>query len=256
MTPLRHGRLKKIGQSPAHFAADVEREAAFFEKGSGAHSVLLGGKRLVVWDEKSDDGNQRPRRSKDYSAFAAANAGALVLLPKQYDQVAGMVASVRANPLAMRVLSGVKERTVFWTLNGRECRGTPDVDGGVYVTELKTTKSSDPRRFPWDARKLGYNGALAWYMDGLAMQRGRTEMPEVAYIVAVESSAPYVVTVFRLTAKALDKARRTNRLWFEQLQACEAAGEFPGYSQSIVDLDEPEVEEDAPTLIFGEEEAA
>jgi hypothetical protein len=243
--PLRHSRLKLMGEAPAKFLSDQEREAQFFEKGTGAHSVLLGGKRPVVWDKKSEKGNQCPRKGADFDAFEALNQDALILLPGEYDQVQGMAESVQKNADAMALLAGRKERTLFWTLDGRACRGTPDVDNGHSIVELKTAKSSNPRDFYWDSRRYCYPGALAWYMDGAALQFGRRVMPEEAYIVAVESAKPYIVTVFRVPQSEIDEGRRQNRAWFERLQWCEANGVWPGYATGIVDLDRPTAEQAA-----------
>jgi hypothetical protein len=256
LEPLRHSALKRIGQSPLHYAARVDASAKWLDKGSGAHSAILGGPRLVVWDKNSDKGNQCPRRGKDYDAFEADHAGALILLPDEYEQVQQMRMSVLRCPEAMRVLKGVRETTVLWDASGRVCRGTPDVDGGSFVTELKTTKCADPRKFKWDALKFCYHGALAWYMDGLSMQRGREVMPEAAFIVAVESIAPFDVVVYRLPDTndrlSLDAGRRMNRAWFERLRACEESDQWPGYAQSIVDLS---LGEEEPQLVFSAEEA-
>lgn len=253
LEPLRHSALKRMGQSPLHFLAHTERQTAWLDKGSGAHSAILGGKRLAVWDKKSDAGNQCPRRGKDWDAFNAENRDALILLPDEYDQVMSMADAADRCPEAVRVLKGVRETTILWDAQGRPCRGTPDVDGGGFVTELKTTKCADPRKFQWDSLRYCYHGALAWYQDGLALQKGRKEMPEAAFIVAVESAAPFAVVVYRVPERALEMGRRMNRLWLERLLVCEASGQFPGYSQSVVELGFPE---DEPTLIFGEAEAA
>jgi hypothetical protein len=226
-----------MAEAPAKFLANEEKEGQAFEKGTGAHSVLLGGKRLVVYDKKSENGNQCPRRGKDYDAFATLNAGSLILLPDEYDQVQGMAEAVQKNADAMALLAGRKERTLLWTLAGRPCRGTPDVDNGISIVELKTTKSSNPRDFYWDARRFCYPGALAWYMDGAALQFGRRTMPEEAYIVAVESARPYIVTVFLVPQSELDEGRRQNRTWFERLLWCEANDVWPGYATGIVDLE-------------------
>lgn len=249
LTPLRHGQLKRMGKSALFYRAAIEMSAKWLDKGSGAHSAILGGKRLTVWDKVSDKGNACPRRGRDFDAFAAENKGALILLPDEYEQVQRMGEAVDKSPEAMRVLKGVRETTVFWDVNGRACRGTPDVDGGSFVTELKTTRDADPRRFMWDSLRLCYHGALAWYMDGLTLQPKRKEIPDAAFIVAVESAAPFDVVVYRLPERALEAGRLANRLWFERLMVCEASGEFPGFAQSVVELGFPE---DEPTLIFPE----
>lgn len=234
---LRHSRLKRMGDAPAKFQAAEEKEGDFFTKGTGAHSVLLGGKRLVVYDKKSENGNQCPRRGKDYDAFAALNVGSLILLPDEHVQINAMAAAVQANPDAMALLAGRKEHTIYWKDGERICRGTPDVDNGHNVVELKTTKSSDPRFFWRDSWRLCYHGALAWYLDGCAAQFGRRTIPDEAYIVAVESAAPYIVTVFRVPLELIEIGRRQNRQWLDRLAECEKAKEWPGYATGIVDLE-------------------
>lgn len=237
--PLRHSQLKLMARAPAKFLANAEREAQFFEKGTGTHSVLLGGKRLVVWDKKSEKGNQCPRKGADFDAFEALNPDALILLPSEYDQVQGMAESIQKNADAMALLAGRKERTLHWTLDGRACRGTPDVDNGHSIVELKTTRSSDPEEFYWDSRRLHYPAALAWYMDGAALQFGRRTMPTEAYIVAVESEKPYIVTVFEVPSDEIAAGAELNRRWFARLRQCEETGVFPGYASGIVKLERP-----------------
>jgi len=252
--PLRHSQLKKMAKSPRHFLSHQERAAKWLDKGSGAHSAILGGKRLAVWDKLSDKGNQCPRRGKDYDAFEAENKDALILLPDEYEQVARMAEAVQNCPDALRVLEGVREKTILWDAQGRICRGTPDVDGGSFVTELKTTKDANPRKFQWDSLRFCYHGALAWYQDGLTLQPGRREIPSEAYIVAVESFEPHDVVVYQVPERALEAGRRANRLWFEMVRQCEESGQFPGYSQSVVELGFPE--SDDIEIVGAEEEAA
>lgn len=237
---LRIGDLKRIGQSPAHYKAAADIGSSALDKGSAVHAVLLGGKHVTFYDRVTEAGKAAPRNGQHWEAFKAAHPDSLILTRAEVEQVDGMVQAVRACPEAMRVLEGVKEQTLTWDIVGRACRGTPDVRSAEYITELKTCRSSDPRRFMWDALKLAYHAQLAWYLDGAVMAGAGA--PKDAYVVAVESSAPYVVTVFRLTARALEMGRATYRGWFEMLQACEDADVWPGYVQCVVPLDVPERE--------------
>ncbi len=246
---MRISDLKRIGQSPAHYKAATETAGSHIDRGSAVHSVLLGGQHVTYYDRTTDDGKAAPRRGQHWEAFKAAHPDSLILTRAEVEQVDGMVQAVRACPEAMRVLDGVKEQTMRWDIQGRACRGTPDVRCDQYITELKTTRSSDPRRFMWDALKLGYHAQLAWYLDGAL--KARVGTPDVAYVVAVESAAPYVVTVFRATERALEMGRRTYRSWFERLLNCEATDEWPGYVQTVVELDVPDRDGEAV-----EEEAA
>jgi hypothetical protein len=252
LEPLRHSALKKISRSAWHYKNAVESEASHLDKGSALHAVLLGGKHVTFYDRVTDSGKAAPRNGQHWDAFKAAHPDSLILTRAEVEQVDRMVQSVRSSPEAMRVLDGIKETTVYWEIMGRTCRGTPDVDGGHFVTELKSSKDADPRKFMWDSLKFDYHGALAWYMGGLAKQRGRKEMPEEAFIVCAETSgAPAVV--YRVPERALEAGRRSNRLLLERLLVCEASNEFPGYSQSVVELGFPE---DEPELVFGADEEA
>lgn len=228
---LRFSRLKRFAQSPAHFIGAAEMNGSGLDIGSAAHSMLLGGVDVVAYPGKV-------RRGKEFDAFEADNRGALILTQSEYRRAKGMADAVRAVPEAMRVLDGEREKTFTWKLQGRLCRGTPDVRSDKFITELKTGETADPRFFPFKVRRFCYHGQLAWYSDG-AVLAGLPD-PQEHYVVAVEAAQPHVVTVFRMTPDAIEQGRRTVRVWFERLLQCEAAQQWPGYSQSIVELSLPQ----------------
>lgn len=234
--PLRFSRLKKFSQSAAHFLGATEPSASGIDIGKAAHSMLLGGVQVVEYTASAQ------RRGKVFDAFCADNPGALILSSSEYRRASGMTDAVRANPLAMRVLDGEREKTYTWRLQGRLCRGTPDVRGKNFLTELKTGETADPRFFPFKVRRFCYHGQLAWYSDGAVL--AGLPGPEEHYVVAVEAAPPHVVTVFRIAPETIEKGRRLVRLWFERLLQCEAAQEWPGYSQSVVELALPDFEFD------------
>jgi hypothetical protein len=225
--PLRFSRLKRFSQSAAHFAYAPSADGSHLDIGSAAHSMLLGGTNVVAYPGKV-------RRGKEFDAFEADNPDALILSRSEYARADGMAKAVRANADAMRVLDGEREKTFTWKLQGRLCRGTPDVRTSTFITELKTGETADPRFFPFKVRRFCYHGQLAWYSDG-AVLAGLPD-PQEHYVVAVEAAPPHVVTVFRILPETIEQGRRIARLWFERLLQCEAAGQWPGYSQSIVDL--------------------
>lgn len=234
-TPLRFSQLKRMGQSPAHYAAGVEPSSGSIDIGNAADNLILGGVPVICYPGAT-------RRGKEWEKWRDdQDPSALIVTRTQLASAEGMARSVQKHRDALRLLDGIVRETQFWTLQGRSCRGTPDVWAGRRLVDLKTSETSDPRRFPWKVRQFAYHAQLSWYQDGLHLAGlGR---PEECYIVAVEQAAPYVVTVFRLTEHILDLGARLCRLWFEQLRTCEASGQFPGYSQSIVDLDLPEYDD-------------
>jgi hypothetical protein len=241
MKPVRISRLKLFGKSAAHYKGAEDQDEYHLERGDGLHSVLLGGKRVIAYPGAV-------RRGKEYDAFVKDNPGALILTKTEEAKVNAMAASVRRHPVAMRVLKGQHELEVDWTFLGRPCQSHIDVlgPGGAYVTELKSAKSSKPLDIMWQSLRLGYNAQLAFYDE--AVRTLGLGKPTDHYVVAVESAPPFVVTVLRLTDRALDQGRRAFRLWFEQLLACEEADRWPGYCEAIEDLDLP-VEDDVE-LVF------
>lgn len=232
LLPVRFSKLKLIALSPAHYLAAIRRVTQVLERGLSVHSILLGGQRIVAYPGPV-------RRGKVYDAFCAENPDALVVNRNDYDKAMGMVESVRRNRQAMELLEGQRELEVDWTYLGRKCQSHVDVvgPGARWVTELKTAVSSEPGRFAWQAHKLAYFGQVAFYLE--AIREAGLGEPTDAYFVAVENKEPYVVSVMRAADDALEMGRRTVRLWMEQLLACEAADQWPGYVQGIVDLHAP-----------------
>lgn len=251
LEPVRYSRLKLMGRSPAHYAAATFDETMAMEVGSAVHSLVLGGQPLVAWRKVSDAGNPCPRRGKDYDAFVAdQDPHALILTASEFDAANAIAASVQRNRLAMAALDGEHEVERSWRFGDRACAGRIDALPFDGVSELKITMTADPRRFIWHALRMGWLSQDVWYLDGCA---AGGDARRTCRIVAVEPKPPFAVTVFKLTPQAMDQARRTYRLWFEQLLVCEATNEWPPYAQNEVDLDVPDND---VALDFGESEAA
>lgn len=243
--PLRFSRLKLIAKSPAHYLhalSNPQPDTINMRRGSYTDALLFG--TTDQWRVYDGD-----RRGKAWTAFELEHAAFRIITAKEVAPCDGMARALRRDPDAMRLLTeGTRQHTIGWRFLGRDCSGTPDVYTGTRVADLKTTRCSDPGWFVHEAKRMGYLAQLAWYMDGVAACG--LGNPSEAYIVAVESTPPHPVTVFRLTDSAIDVGRRACRIWMERLLACELADEWPGYVQSVVDLD---VDDDVE-LTFGDEE--
>lgn len=238
--PLRFSALRQMSKSPAHYAAHIAQEQAVTSGmaiGTAADLLILGGQSVVAYPGAV-------RRGKEWDAYAAAHSSECIVTQKEYGQALGIAEAVQSCDDALNILTGIRQQTVHWTMNGRACRGTPDVIGENYIADLKTGETSDPRRFGWKVKQFAYHAAAAWYLNGLRLSDWTQDWrPTDSYIVAVEQAPPHVVTVFKLTDHVLDLGERLWRTWFEQLQVCEASGQFPPYSQAIVDLDLPDDED-------------
>ena len=242
--PVRFSDLKLMAQSPAHYKYRVDTgwsgDSPAMRLGRIVDHAVLGGPDLVVYDGT--------RRGKAWETFQAENAGAEIVTDSEMDAAAPIVRAINHHEHAMYLLgSGVVKQRLHWDWLGRKCSGEPDVHG-KYLVDLKTTRCAEPGRFTRDAIWRGYHAQLAWYRQGMILSG--LEPPEKLFIVAVETSAPYPVTVLRLTERAIAQGERLYRVWMERLLACEAVNEWPGYVQSAVDLDVP----DDAELSFGDDE--
>jgi hypothetical protein len=229
--PVRFSNLKHMGLSAEHYLHALRtpyRSSAAQQLGSAVDAMVYGTNEVVAYPGSV-------RRGKEYERFLSEHAESLVLTKKELQLAEGMARGLERNRHAVLLRDGERQRTIHWRLGGRECQGTPDNFSSAAITDLKTSKSSDPDRFRWDARRYAYHAQLAWYREGLI--RSGLATPEAAYIVAVESRAPHTTTVFRLTEQALDLGTRIWRLWWERLMVSEQSDLWPGYRDGVVDLD-------------------
>lgn len=190
---------------------------------------------------KASIGSERssPRTGAAWMEFQARNAGALILSRTQYEDVSRIVESIQAHKDAMFLLGGEREKTILFDMMALECRTTPDARQAGFVTELKTCRSSDPRRFQFDSLRAFYHAQCAFHAEGARRAKLEAATPD-AYIVAVETELPYPVTIFKLTPRALEQGMKSIRIWMEQLKGCLASNQWPAYAQSYVDLDVPD----------------
>ncbi len=243
--PVRFSNLKYIAQSPMHYAhhnAVGREETRSLRLGTALDAGVFGGDVLVYPGE---------RRGKAWKEYEAANTGTTIITAKEEPLVSGMARALLSRPDALELLRGERQKTITWSIAGRECQGTPDAFTDERIADLKTTRTAHPDRFQYEARRFAYVAQLSWYISGLEI--AGYPRPRRAFIVAVESAPPHPVTIFELTERAVEQGHRTWRLWFEQLRACEESNAWPPYSECAVPLDVPE-NDDGFTLKIGGEE--
>ncbi len=255
--PLRFSHLRAMSQSPAHchyaMTRDDDEQTAATDRGSALHAIILGNRNVVVAGPdapKKPSAAQRNAKKPSpatvdaiawWADFDAKHANDIVLSAAKMNDCQRMADAIRANPLALEVLDGVKEHTLRYRLQGRDCRATPDVRAADnrYITDLKSTVTADPARFKWQAIKYGIVAQLSWYRTACDVLYGAQP---TCFVVAVEATRPHPVTVFKLTDADMLRGQKSCALWFERLMSCEASNQWPAYAQSIVDLDLPDNE--------------
>lgn len=231
--PVRFSTLKLFAQSALHYWWAVQsgyEETLSMRIGSGAHAVLFG-QPYVQWTGKT-------RNGKAWDKFEQDNAGTLILNQRELEQANAIADSIRRHATAMRLLfTGTKiETRLDWTWQDRAFRSTPDAASRTHLVDLKCLRSAEPERVMWQSSKLHYHAQAALYRRALNSSGHNIKD---CYLVVVENKPPHPVTVMRFAESALEMGDRSCALWFEQLRACEAIGAYPGYTETIVDLELP-----------------
>lgn len=253
--PVRFSRLKKMALSPMHYQHALEErpDTDTFRKGRAVHTMVLGvGDPVVTYPGR--------RAGKAWEHFETEHkaAGHDILSRADHEKAQRMADAVMRHRTARDLLTKgtVKERQINWAIAGRACSSRIDAYARDYVAELKTSVSAEPFMFTRQATRLYYHGQLAWYQDALACCEPSAPPRDGAFIVAVEGSAPYPVTVLELTPFTLAQGRKLARLWFERLLVCEDSNQWPPYAQDIVKWDLPEDDGEFTLTIGGEEVGA
>jgi hypothetical protein len=240
--PVRFSHLRAYGRSAAHgqharlVDSDPTRD---MERGTAVHALLFGNRAVIGYPGST-------RRGKEYDAFEAAHREHEILTMSEYQKALRMADAVRQCKLAEPYLKGTVEKTLLFRWMGLDCRGTPDVRGDGFLTDVKSSKSADPTQFLWSARRFAYHAQLRYYEHGCQHHRFPVEDH---WIVCVESEEPHPVTVFHVEPEALEEGDKLLMLWAERLKNCEASAYYPPYVECTVPLVWPkEVEYD-----FGDE---
>jgi hypothetical protein len=235
--PYRFSHFRAFGRSAAHGhharTAAEDDPTYSMERGTAVHALIFGNRKVLGYPGAV-------RRGKEYDAFCNANPDAEILTNAEYDKARRMADAVLACKLAEPYLQGVREETLLFRWMGLDCRATPDVRGDGFLTELKTSKTSDPVQFVWHAKRMHYHAQMRFQQYGCAAT-GHAVRDH--WIVCVESEAPHPVTVFRVEPEALLEGEKLLTLWAERLKNCEASGVYPAYSDCVVPLVWPRDEE-------------
>lgn len=242
--PVRFSHLKAYGRSAMHGhaarTAEEKDPTRDMQRGTAVHALLFNTRKVIGYPGAT-------RRGKEYDKFVEDHPETEILTASEYDKAQRMAEAVRACELAKPYLDGVTEKTLLFEWMGMPCRATPDVRGTDFVTELKTSSSSDPARFIWHARRMAYHAQVKFQEYGCNAKGIKVRDH---WIVCVESEFPHPVTVFHVEPESLLEGEQLLTLWGERMKACESAQQFPPYVQTTVPLVWPKDDE----LIFGDEE--
>lgn len=236
--PLHYSTLKHMARSPAHYLHAATTDfvpTAGMRLGTLVHRAVLGaveddwGHPIVMYDGERKGGVWRD--------FKLAHPGDEIFTTSELEDAEPIARAVLADPVAAPLLlEGERERHIAWKIGDRAVSSRPDVRHASRIVDLKTTTDASIRTFARQAVRMLYHAQLSFYLDAdNAIGGTATE----AYLVVVEVEPPYGVTCMRVSDALLDVGRRCVASWLETLRLCEAADQWPGYAQAVVDLDMP-----------------
>lgn len=249
---LHHSTLKEMGKSPAHYAhavANPKAATVAMNLGSGAHGHILEPHRLEAEFAVWSGADRRTREGKAaWADFEKASAGKIILTAEEWADCIGMRNAVQRHEVAARYLkSGDAEVSLFWDYEAPAIGGLPGFsfemkarldwlsrDGAIL--DVKTTSDASESGFQRQCMRLGYYEQAALYGDGYHEITG-IRLPYL--IIAVETAAPYVTTVFELDEDAVAYGRDRYLTHLSALDACRSAKNWPGYAPGIVPLSLP-----------------
>jgi hypothetical protein len=238
LRPRSSGRisrlLKFMAKSPAH-CHEVARHAGRGyrpeeDRPRGAPGIVRAG---AVPQPPSRCGTAAPGAARTGTAFCSRNQGLELLTVNEHEKCLAIQNAVRNDPAAKRYLSdGRGEVTLTWStkINGGSvrCKGRIDFDAESALVDLKTTKCAAPGDFGRQAYALHYRRAVRLVLRRLRRGRRNAEAPYV--IVAVESTAPYVVQVYRVPEHVIQVGREKYRAWLDVFTYCRERNKWPGYT--------------------------
>lgn len=218
-----------------------------FDFGSLAHAVILGkGPELAFLDPavhglKADGAVADVPSMTGMWRKAAAAARAEGKLPVSTDDYAAACAmrdAVMAHPVAGELFTdGRPEVSVYQrdSESGVRLRGRVDWfrDDGRII-DLKTSVTANPAELVHRFWKFGYFMQDAWYRDLVAAQGYDVPECDAFTFVVVEKTPPYLVSVVRYDAEALEEGRRLNRLAIRCYAECMESGVWSGYGDSAI----------------------
>lgn len=224
---------------------------AVFDFGSLAHALILGkGPELVMLDPvvhglKADGtvADVPAMTGMWKKAAAAARAeGKLPVSTDDYAAACGMRDAVMAHPVAGELFTdGRPEVSLYRTDDetGVRLRGRVDwLRNDGRIIDLKTSATASPAELVRRFWQYGYFQQHAWYADLVAAHHDVPEA-EAFVFVAVEKVPPYLVSVIRYDAEAVEEGRRLNRQAIRLYAECVESGVWPGYTDSTVTISLP-----------------
>lgn len=234
---------RKLLDSPARFRYYQDHPQPHkdaFDLGTSVHTKVLGtGDCAIAYPEEhlTKSGNISTAKATVEWAEEQRSNGRVPISPADMARVDAMTESVLSHPEAKILFEqpGSSEVSVFATdpVSGVDVRARfdflPNFTGlDPWCVDLKTTaKSAAPDDFLKTVANFGYHTQQEWYLNALAIVTG--EFFDRMKFVVVETFAPYLVAVHRLSEEFAQIGSEKGKRARAKFAECTATGVWPGY---------------------------
>ena len=212
---------------------------AVFDLGKAVHRLVLGeGAPLKIID--ADSWRSKAAAEARNEAYAA---GVIPVLVGDFGQIKAMSDAVLMHPVAGKLIDdGVGQAEVSLIVDdpttGVRLKARPDWmterDGRVWLVDLKTSVTAEPKAFARRAADYRYHLQAAWYVQVAAL----LELdPQAAFVfVAVEKEPPYLVSVTEWDGEAMQEGALLMRQAIDTYARCMESDFWGGYFEGITPI--------------------
>lgn len=196
-----------------------------------------------------------PKASKAYkelkARFEAENANRKIIAQSTYDVAKAMADELYSTKRISKLFErdGHDELTIVWEQKGVRCKARIDrVIPGKMAIDLKSTDKAHFQNFQGKIASLGYHIQAAMYLRAckyVGLDTGNSFV-----FVVVESTAPYLVTSYRLDADSLRQGEILLDMALDVYKHCTDSDDWPGLPDKIQDITTPKWAEDACTNLI------
>jgi exodeoxyribonuclease VIII len=242
-----HPAISKSGlwtlytQTPAHQHFGKIETTNAMDLGTAAHIAILEPHRFEASVLKGPD-DRRGNKWKDVADEAMAD-GKIPLTSGDFEKALCMRDSAQMLPDLRRLTDGkqVREASGFWidAETGMECRCRPDLyhPGLEIMADLKTTSDASASFWTRNAANLGYHFQDAIYSEGWPLAGGGAV--DGFFFINIETDPPFSTAMYEFTPSAVAEGRAIMRKALAMYKRCKEADAWPGYPQSIQEIDIP-----------------
>lgn len=249
-TCVGSSQLRKLIDSPkafywSFFKGAQEEETDALRLGRIIHKAVLEGRSFQdSYCLVPDFGDMRSKANREKKAAWLADrpAGQIMTTREELDMILGIVEGLMEHPQGPDLLKNGKPEVAGYYRDpetGIKCKIKPDFLSFdvTSLVDLKSTRSSEKRRFMSSAFEYRYDIQLFMYAEGVKLITGKK--PDLISVIAVEKKIPYESAIYYFQDHNLIQAESDYREGLRRLRRCIDENKWPQRQQMIEAVEEP-----------------